>query len=105
MAAKRGRPPKKKEPQEESPDMLTSQQEVIDYLQMSRGQFQRLLAKYPFVKSGAPGKINGRWHVERVKVRAWWELVQYQEAQALRHPDMRRMRPVEPPELSSIKGR
>ena len=101
MPAKRGRPPKKKA-DTENPDLLTSQQEVVDFLDMSRGKFQRLLIKYPFKASGVPGKVNGRWHVERKYVLQWWKHVQAQE---LRHPDSRRMRPEEPPDIANISAR
>jgi len=83
-------------------NVLTSQQEVLDELKMGQSQFIRLLRKYPFGCCGASGKLNGRWHVTREDVWRWHRYVQRQE---LRHPDARRMRPEEPPELGDIRAR
>lgn len=83
-------------------NVLTSQQEVIDELKMGRKQFLTLLKKYPFCNCGAAGKINGRWHVTREDVWRWHRYVQRQE---LRHPEARRMRPEEPPDLRDIRAR
>lgn len=95
-----------KEPQveQEEPvlDLLTSKQEVADELKMSLYQLDKLLQRYPFHLSGAPGKINNRWRVERRYVHAWFRYVQRQE---LRHPEAKRMRPEEPPDLAGLKGR
>ncbi len=82
--------------------VLTSQQEVIDELRMGQKPFIRLLKKYPFLNSGAAGKINGRWHVTVEDVWRWHRYVQRQE---IRHPDARRMRPEEPPDLGDIRGK
>jgi len=82
--------------------VLTSQQDVIDELKMGSQQFMRLLRKYPFACCGASGKLNGRWHVTAEDVWRWHRFVQQQE---LRHPDARRMRPAEPPELGEIHAR
>ena len=83
-------------------DILSSKQEVADELKMSLHQLTQLLRKYPFEGSGVPGKIMGRWKVDRTDVHRWFRYVQRQE---LRHPDARRMRPEEPPEIAAIKGR
>jgi len=82
--------------------VLTSQQEVIDELRISSYRFTQLLKKYPFSHSGAAGKLNGRWHVALEDVWRWFRYIQRQE---MRHPDARRMRPEEPPELSEISTR
>ena len=85
------------------PKMLTSKQEVADELKMSIRHFSRLLQKYPFADGAeVPGKIGGRW---RVSVDDAWKWFFYVQAQELRHPDSRRMRPEEPPEISGIAGR
>lgn len=81
---------------------LSSKQEVADELKMSLRQFSQLLRKYPFNVSGVPGKIMGRWRVTRTDVCRWFRYVQSQEA---RHPDARRMRPEEAPEIAVISGR
>lgn len=86
----------------EREDVLTSKQEVADVLKMSVYQFSQLLHKYPFANSGAAGKLNGRWHVSRANVWEWYKFVQRQE---IRHPDARRMRPDEPPEIAAIVAR
>jgi hypothetical protein len=90
---------KKDEP---TPDILSSKQEVADELKMSLYQLDQLLRRYPFENCGAPGKIMGRWKVTKINVHAWFRYVQGQE---LRHPDARRLRPEEPPEVAGIKGR
>ncbi len=82
--------------------LLTSKQEVADALGMSVRTFERYLQRYPFALSGAPGTVRGRWRVQRAYVLAWWEYVQRQE---MRHPEMRRLRPEEPPTVAEIKGR
>jgi hypothetical protein len=82
--------------------VLTSQQEVIEELRMSQYQFETLLKKYPFYHSGAAGKLNGRWHVAVEDVWRWHRYVQQQER---RHPDARRMRPEEPPDIADIRAR
>lgn len=82
--------------------LLTSKQEVADELRMSLYQLDQLLRKYPFENSGAPGKIMGRWKTTKANVHAWFRYVQSQE---LRHPDARRLRPEEPPDIAAIKGR
>jgi hypothetical protein len=81
---------------------LTSKQAVADELGMSVDTLTRFLRQYPFHHSGAPGVINGRWRVRRTYVILWWEYVQRQNQ---RHPDARRLRPEEPPDLAAIKGR
>jgi len=83
-------------------EILSSKQEVADVLKMHVKTFDKYLAKYSFVHSGAPGMVNGRWRVPKSYVFKWWEYVQSQE---IRHPDMRRLRPEEAPELQEIKGR
>ena len=83
-------------------DLLTSKQEVADELRMSLYQLDKILQRYPFDLSGVPGKIRGRWRVERKDVHRWWRYVKRQE---LRHPESKRLRPEEPPELASLKGR
>ena len=82
--------------------LLTSKQEVADELGMSVRTFERYLQRYPFGVSGVPGTVRGRWRVQRAYVLAWWEYVQRQE---MRHPEMRRLRPEEPPAVAEIKGR
>ena len=85
------------------PDVfLTSKQEVADELKMSTRQLSRWLAKYPFEGSGVAGKIMGRWRVNQGDVWRWFRFVQRQEA---RHPEARRMRPEEAPEIAGIRGR
>jgi hypothetical protein len=81
---------------------LTSKQEVADALQLSIYKLETLLRRYPFGACGVSGKVCGRWHVDRADVFAWFRYVQSQE---LRHPDARRMRPEEPPELTDLRGR
>ena len=83
-------------------DMLTSKQEVAEALKMSLRTFERLEQKYTFALTGVTGRVNGRWRVSREQVRNWFNYVQRQES---RHPDARRMRPEEPPDLQEIKGR
>ena len=83
-------------------EMLTSQQDVADALGMSTNTLERYLKKYPFHNSGAPGKVNSRWRVLKSFVFKWWNYVQRQET---RHPEARRLRPEEAPDLQDIKGR
>lgn len=83
-------------------DILTSKQEVADELKMSLRVFEKLEKKYPFSASGLSGRVNGRWKVPRDYVRKWFAYVLRQET---RHPDARRNRPEEPPDLREIKGR
>jgi|AACY02.16.fsa_nt_gi hypothetical protein len=83
-------------------DLLSSKQEVADELKMSLYQLDKLLQRYPFEVSGVPPKVRGRWRVYRQDVHRWYRYVQRQE---LRHPDARRLRPEEPPELAGLKGR
>lgn len=83
-------------------EVFTSQQEVIDELRMGRKQFMSLIKKYPFYKCGSSGKLNGRWHVTKSDLWRWHGYVQKQE---LRHPESRRMRPEEPPELTDMRAR
>lgn len=85
-----------------APELCTSRQEVADELQMSIHTFEGLVRKYPFNVTGVAGKINGRWRVAKDDVWRWFDYVQRQE---IRHPESRRMRPQEAPELSAIKGR
>lgn len=87
---------------ENSGALLTSQQEVAEYLKMHPSTLERFLRKYPFAKIGKPGKVNGRWRVYQSAVSTWWAYVERQEC---RHPDSRRMRPEEAPELVEIVGR
>lgn len=82
--------------------VLTCKQEVSDELRMSFYQLEKLLHKYPFQLSGVSGKLNGRWHVAVDDVWRWYRYVQRQE---LRHPESRRMRPEEPPDVAAIRGR
>jgi len=82
--------------------MLTSVHEVADELSMSILTLRSYLRKYPFILTGVSGKLNGRWHVPVEDVWRWYHYVKRQEA---RHPDSRRMRPEEPPEIRGIKGR
>jgi hypothetical protein len=77
-------------------------QEVADALRMSIYQFEKLLRRYPFDVTGVSGKILGRWHVTQADVFVWYRHVQRQES---RHPEARRMRPEEAPDLDQIKGR
>jgi hypothetical protein len=89
--------------QTREPNILTSKQEVADALKMTVYQFSQLLRRYSFATgAGVSGKLNGRWHVPKDYVFRWYRYVQRQE---LRHPDARRMRPDEPPELRNIQGR
>jgi hypothetical protein len=70
---------------------------------MSVSTLERYLARYPWHLSGlAAGKVNGRWRVPRADVLAWWLYVRKQET---RHPEARRFRPEEPPELRNIRAR
>lgn len=95
----------KQKPVEEtptSPDILDCKQAVADELKLSIYQLDQRLRKYPFHGAGVVGKINGRWNVRRVDVWAWDNYVRRQE---LRHPDSRRLRPEEPPEVRAIRGR
>jgi hypothetical protein len=79
-------------------ELLTSKQEVADLLGMSITTLGRYLRKYKFTG----GTTNGRWRVFKTDVFAWWKHVQHQEH---RHPEARRMRPEEAPELQEIKAR
>jgi len=90
------------EQEEPGLDLLTSKQEVADELKMSLYQLEKFLRLYPFDCSGVPGKVGGRWRVYRADVHRWWRFVQRQE---LRHPEAKRMRPEEPPDLANLKGR
>jgi hypothetical protein len=85
-----------------APVVLNSQQEVADCLRLSIYQLESLLRRYPFLNSGVSGKVSGRWKVLEADVFRWFRFVQVQES---RHPDSKRMRPAEPPELTGIKGR
>jgi len=108
MVAKKGQPKKKPAPATEQPetqpngDYCTCKQDVADALNVSIYRLNLLLRKYPFQSCGRPGKINNRWHVSRKSVHEWFKYVQAQE---LRHPDARRLRPMEPPALDEIRGR
>ena len=94
--------PKTETPIDPALAILSSKQEVADELKMSMHQLCQLLQRYPFELSGVPGKILGRWKVTRSDVHAWFRYVQAQE---MRHPEARRLRPAEPPELAWIVGR
>jgi hypothetical protein len=83
-------------------NILTSKQEVADELKMSIRVFEKLEQRYPFTITGISGRINGRWKVTRDYIQKWFAYVQRQES---RHPEARRTRPEEPPELQEIKGR
>lgn len=83
-------------------EIISSKQEVADELKMHINTLEKYLKKYPFELCGVPGKIMGRWRLARSDVHRWFRYVQSQE---FRHPDSRRLRPAEPPELSEIKGR
>lgn len=85
-----------------SKEILTSRQEVADALKISPYQLWQRMTKYPPAELGIPMKVSGRFHVYLDDVHAWNQYVQRQE---LRHPDARRMRPDEAPELSKIRGR
>ena len=76
--------------------MLTSQQEVADFLGFSTKTLMRYLEKYPFDINGTNGKAGGRWRVPQSYVLKWWEYVLRQER---RHPEMRRTRPEAAPKL------
>jgi hypothetical protein len=82
--------------------LLTSKQEVADFLRMSVRKCNGLLRKYPFIRSGVSGKVNKRWHVDSEYVQRWIGYVHKEES---RHPDARRMRPAEPPGVFEIQGR
>ena len=86
----------------DTPRVLTSVHEVAAELSISVHTLYSLLRKYPFDAIGVSGKLNGRWHVPVEDVWRWYQYVKRQEA---RHPDARRMRPEEPPEIQDIKGR
>lgn len=110
--AQRGRPKKEKDEVEsmenennhenDFPRALSSLQEICDELRMGLKQFRNLEKKYPISKTGVPGKLNGRWHIPVDNLWSWYRYVQKQE---IRHPDSRRMRPQEPPEIQDICGR
>jgi hypothetical protein len=82
--------------------ILTSKVEVAEELKMSVYQFNKLLNKYPFGRSGVAGKISGRWRITQEDAWRWFRYVQTQES---RHPDARRMRPAEPPAVAEIRTR
>ena len=84
-------------------DLLTSQQDVAAALDMSTATLERYLARYPWRGADLPpGKVNGRWRVKRSDVLDWFEYVRRQQ---VRHPEARRFRPEEAPEVAAIRGR
>ena len=83
-------------------EMLVGKKEIARELKMSASTLDRYLGKYPFDECGVPGKVMGSWRVDRADVYRWWRWVQSQE---LRHPEARRLRPQEPPEVAGIVGR
>lgn len=94
---------KKIKKEEPKPRILASKQEVADELGMGVKPFNRLLRKYPFFNgTGVTGKLNGRWHVPSEYVHIWLKWALKQES---RHPESRRMRPSEAPDLKNIKSR
>lgn len=83
--------------------ILGSKQEVAEELKMSIHTLGQLLVKYPFHHAaGVNPKIMGRWRISMTDAYNWFRYVQRQES---RHPEARRLRPEEPPELAEIVGR
>ena len=83
-------------------DLLTSQQEIADYLQIHPKTFEGYLREAETMGCPLMGKHNGRWRVPKVYVFEWFN--HYSE-QKRRHVESRRRQPAEPPELQEIKGR
>ena len=83
-------------------EMLVGKKEIARELKMSERTLVKYFSKYPFESCGISGKIMGSWRVDRADVYRWWRWVQSQE---LRHPEARRLRPQEPPEIAGIVGR
>ena len=82
--------------------LLVRKEEIAKYLRMHVNTLDKLLAKYPFELIGVAGKIMGMWRIPKNDVDRWFQFVREQE---YRHPDARRMRPPEPPEVDDIVGR
>lgn len=82
--------------------ILTSVIEVANELTVSVHTLYSYLRKYPFEETGVSGHLNGRWHVPAEDVWRWYRYIKRQE---IRHPDARRMRPEEPPEIKKIRAR
>jgi hypothetical protein len=84
-------------------EILDSKQAILDFLKMGEKMFNVLHKKYPFINAiGITGKVRGKFFVSAEQVRVWAAHVQHQET---RHPEMRRFRPEEPPDIGAIKGR
>lgn len=93
----------KKQPERQSAmEMIVGKKALASELKMSMSTLDRYLSKYPFEACGIPGKVMGSWRLDKADVYRWWRWVQSQE---LRHPDSRRLRPEEPPDIQSIVGR
>ena len=81
-------------------DLLTSRQELADFLGVSVWTIERWLARCAW----PGGKLNGRFRCTRVQALAWLE--ELKQSQAKVHPESpSRLRPPDAPGLAAIKGR
>ena len=86
-----------------SGDLFSSLQDILEFTGWSKTRFYKVHKKYPLIDAiGVTGQIYGRFCVTEDQIRIWLNYVQRQES---RHPDMRRLRPEEPPGLIKIQGR
>lgn len=76
--------------------------EVAAYLRIHPDTLRRYARKFPPMDADFLAKLNGRWHVKASEAMAWLD---YVKRQIHRHPDSRRMRPEEPPEVAAIQAR
>ena len=86
-------------------NILSCKEDVAKKLGMSVQTLNLLVNEYPFEDIGIPAKIRGRWRVTELDVHRWFRYVQYKETEKKRHPEARRMRPAEPPDIEDIQGR
>lgn len=83
--------------------IITSKQELLDVVKMSARVFDPLVERYSFERLlGISAKINGRYHLTKRQALLWYKRMQHERC---RHPEARRMRPMEPPDIDGIVGR
>ena len=85
-----------------SNEILTGAEEVAAHLGWHVNTLRKYAAKYPPSGTGFPAHLNGRWNVSKTDIEQWRAYVIRQES---RHPESRRFRPEEPPEIAAIQGR